>query len=888
MKDRPDLPTGTVTFLFSDIAGSTRLLRALGDRYPEVLETHQRLLRQAFATNGGTVLGTEGDSFFAVFPAAPGALRAAIQAQRALTNQPWPEGSPVRVRMGLHTGQATVSGDNYIGMDVHRAARIVAAGHGGQVLISDSTRTLVEHTLPEKVRLLDLGDHRLRDLEHPERLYQVVIEGLPSEFPPIRSAQRHLGNLPEPLTSFVGRERALQEVKGLLTHAKLVTLTGPGGTGKTSLALRAAADLQPTTDDGAFLVRLASISDPDLVMPAVAQALGATEDTGRSPTEMVIEHLKAGDVLLVLDNFEQVLPAATQVGELLDATARVRVLATSREPLALRRERQYQVPPMEVPDLARLPAPERLAEYEAVSLFVERASAVRPGFEVTKENGPAIAEICARLDGLPLAIELAAATTKLLSPQAILDRLERHLPLLSGGSRDVPARQRTLRDAIAWSYDLLDAHEPVLFSRLSVFSGGFTLEAAESVCDGELGDTFEVLASLVNKSLVRQVETSGPEPRFTMLETIREYAADRLAERGEADRLERRHAEHFLAFAEAAEAHLTGPRQATFLDKLGADHDNLRSAIERAAANGWVDEALRLAAALWRFWQVRGHLREGKERLQRVLALPDADHYPEARARALSAAGSVAYWMGDFPAAGEAYQQALDLSRQIGNPGAIAEGLYNLAYAANFLDEDERARGLMREAATIFRQVGDRAGEAKVLWSLSGMFVEDDEEAMTLAVEALRIFRGLGDRFHEGWALWTLGNRGRHLGRFDEARARLAEGLAIFRDAGDVSGMLAMVGGFTDLAVAEGDAARALRLAAAAAASRTSTETGISEWLGASEERRQLAETRADDAEAARLWAEGQAMSLQEAVAYALGGDPVGAKDTARANSRRT
>ncbi|MDQ2935402.1 MAG: adenylate/guanylate cyclase domain-containing protein, partial [Chloroflexota bacterium] len=343
MKDRSDLPTGTVTFLFSDIEGSTRLLQSLGERYPDVLETHQGLLRKAFTAHRGTVVSTEGDSFFVVFPAPPEALAAAVASQHALADHPWPEGARVRVRMGLHTGQATLGGDNYVGLDVHRAARIAAAGHGGQLLISESTRALLEHALPEKVALRDLGDHRLRDLEHPERLYQVVAEGLPSEFPPIRSAERRLGNLPTPLTSFVGREGALRELKELVTRSKLVTLTGPGGTGKTSLALRTAADLQVEMEDGAFFVRLAPISNPDLVVPTVAQALGIEENLGRSPVELVIEYLGAKNVLLVLDNFEQVLPAAERVGEMLQATARVRALVTSREPLGLQGEHQYPV-----------------------------------------------------------------------------------------------------------------------------------------------------------------------------------------------------------------------------------------------------------------------------------------------------------------------------------------------------------------------------------------------------------------------------------------------------------------------------------------------------------------------------------------------------------------
>ena len=870
MKDRSELPTGTVTFLFSDIEGSTRLLQSLGERYPGVLETHQRLLRDAFGAHGGSVVGTEGDSFFVVFPDAGEALAAAVTSQRTLEEQAWPEGARVRVRMGLHTGRGTLGGDSYVGLDVHRAARIAAAGRGGQLLISETTQALVENALPEQIALRDLGDHRLRDLERPERLYQVVIPGLPAEFPPIRSAEPRLGNLPTPLTTFVGRERALRDVKDLVSRSKLVTLTGPGGTGKTSLCLRAATDLQAEMEDGAFLVRLASISDPGLVIPTIGQALGISEQPDRQPLELVIEHLRAKNVLLVLDNFEQVMAATERVGEMLALTPRVRTLVTSREPLGLQGEHQYPVLPMETPDLGNLPSLERLARYEAVSLFVERASAVRPGFQLTIENAAAIAEICARLDGLPLAIELAAATTKILSPEALLSRLERRLPLLGGGSRDLPARQRTLRDTIAWSYDLLDEQQRTLFARLSVFEGGFTLAAAEAVCDGELGDTFEGVASLVNKSLLRQMQTTAQDPRFTMLETIREYAADQLASGGHAEAIARLHAEHFLGLAEQAEPELTGPRPARFLDTLATDHDNLRTALDRAVARGWVDVALRLGAALWRFWQMRGHLREGKERLAGLLALPGVEGHPGAFARALGAAGSVAYWMGDLPAAQEAYQRALDLSRESGDPRAVAESLYNLAFAVNLQGDNERCKNLLHETAAIFGDAGDRGGRAKALWALASMVEADEEVAMAMTLEALEIFRDLGDRFHEGWALWGAAGSARRLGRFGESRARLAEGLQIFRDAGDVSSMVVFLGGFADLAAAEGDVERVLKLGGAAAASGEATDAGLGEWVGAVEERRQLVERRATDADAARLWAEGQAMSLDEAVAYAL------------------
>jgi predicted ATPase/class 3 adenylate cyclase len=870
VKVRSELPTGTVTFLFSDIEGSTRLLQSLGERYPAVLETHQGLLREAFGAHGGTVIGTEGDSFFVVFPNAPDALAGAVASQRALQDYEWPEAARIKVRMGLHTGQGNLGGDNYVGLDVHRAARIAAAGRGGQLLVSAATRGLVEDSLPEHVTLRDLGDHGLRDLELPERLYQVVIPGLPSDFPPIRSAEPRLGNLPTPLTSFVGRERALRDVKDLVSRSKLVTLTGPGGTGKTSLALRAAADLQAEMEDGAFLVRLGSISDPDLVIPTIAHAFEIAEQAERPPLELLIEHLRAKNVLLVLDNFEHVMAATEAVGELLGQTPRVRTLVTSREALGLQGEQQYPVQPLETPDLADLPALDRLARYEAVSLFVARASAVRQGFTLTAENAAAIAEICARLDGLPLAIELAAATTKVLNPQALLARLVQRLPLLGGASRDVPARQRTLRDAIAWSYDMLPERQRELFARFSVFAGGFTLAAAEAVCADTLGDTFEGVASLVNKSLVRQVETTAEDPRFAMLGTIREFAADQLAAAGQEEALERLHAQHFLALAERAEPELTGSRSAGFLDALAADDDNLRAALDRAMARGWFEVALRLGTALWRFWQMRGHLREGSERLRRVLAMPGVEAQPAAHIAALGAAGSVAYWMGDLPAAQGAYTRAVASSREDGDPRTVAESLYNLAFPVNMQGGGAEAAALLHEAAALFGEAGDRGGRAKTLWALAGMIEEDDAASLAMSLEALGIFQELGDRFHEGWALRGVALASRRLGKIDESRVRLVEGMEIFREAGDLSAMVLFLGSFADLAAFEGDVARALRLGGAAAASRDATDAGIAEWVGSIEERKRLVEQIATDADAARLWAEGQAMSVDEAVAYAL------------------
>ncbi len=481
------LPAGTVTLLFSDIEGSTRLLQRLADRYAEVLREHHRLLRLAFGAWDGIEVDNQGDSFFVAFPAAADAVVAAVTAQRALAGHPWPDGVSVRVRMGLHTGEPINIGERYIGVDVHRAARVGAAAHGGQVLLSRTTADLVARALPVGVALRDLGPHRLKDLEHPEHLYQLVVEGLPADFPPLRTLDSRPNNLPLAPTPFVGREREVAQVVALLRHAdvRLLTLTGPGGTGKTRLGQRVAAELLDDFPDGVWFVDLAPITDPALVAATIARVLGVQEGADQPLVASLIEQLREKRLLLVLDNFEQVVGAALQVAEVLAACPGLKVLVTSRVALRLSREHEYPVPPLALPDPRRLPPLDRLSQYEAVRLFIERAQAVKPDFAVTNENAPAVAEICHRLDGLPLAIELAAARVKLLPPRALLARLGHRLQVLTGGARDLPARQQTLRGAIDWSYRLLAPEEQALFARLAVFVGGRTLEAAEAVCGGE-------------------------------------------------------------------------------------------------------------------------------------------------------------------------------------------------------------------------------------------------------------------------------------------------------------------------------------------------------------------------------------------------------------------
>ncbi|MDP8957741.1 MAG: tetratricopeptide repeat protein, partial [Actinomycetota bacterium] len=789
-----NLPTGTVTFLFTDIEGSTRLLQLLGDRYGGVLETHARLVRRAVEECEGVEVSTEGDAFFCVFPSALQAVKGAVGAQRALVGHDWLDGEAVRVRMGLHSGEGVLGGDNYFGLDVHRAARIASAGHGSQVLISQATRALVEQALPPDVRLRDLGEHRLKDLAQPEHLYQLVADGLPSEFPPIRSLQATPNNLPLQLTSFVGREREVSQASQLLSRTRLLTLTGPGGTGKSRLSLQVAAEVAERFPDGVFFVPLAPVTDPELVPSTIVDALGLPQGP-RPPKERLAEHLRDKRLLLVLDNFEQVLAAASQVSQLLGMSPDLAVLVTSRGPLQVSGEQVYPVPPLGVPDLDGLQSPDQLAHYEAVDLFAERAATVKPDFQLAPGNVRTVAEIAARLDGLPLAIELAAARVRLLTPQAILSRLENRLGLLAGGSRDLPTRQQTLRDAIAWSYDLLNEGGRRLFERMAVFTGGAGLDQAEEVCGAGLeADVLDGLALLVDQSLLRQQEAEG-EPRFLMLETIREFALERLEQRGEAEEMRRRHAQAFLALAEEAEPRLTSLEQRPWLDRLAHDHDNLRAALSWSMGHD-AETAYRLAAALWRFWQMRGHLHEARQRLEDLLALEAPG--PALRARGLEAAGGVAYWQGDTEASGNFYGQSLELYRELGDRAGVANALYNLSFAYMWALQPDQAKSLLEESLGISRDLGDRAGVAKVLWALTDLYLleEDLGEALRLASESLAIWREVDDPFGLGWALFLLAVVEVDMEDLPAARSHLEESLRLFDRAGDLSAVALHLGIF--------------------------------------------------------------------------------------------
>lgn len=684
-----------MTFLFTDVEGSTALLDELGtDAYTGALATHRRLVRAALSSHRGVEIETHGDAFFVVFGSARDAVAAAAAAQRALA------AGPIRVRMGMHTGEAILTDQGYVGMDVHRAARVAAVAHGGQVLLSRTTRDLLDRS----VAVTDLGDHRLKDLSAPERLYQLGTE----RFPPLRSLYQT--NLPIPATPFLGRERELVEIGALLARAdvRLLTLTGPGGTGKTRLALQAAAAASGSYPDGVWWVPLAPVRDAALVLETAKEALGGRAD--------LPEQIGDRSLLLLLDNFEQVAEAAGDIGSLLAACPNLDLLVTSREPLHVAGEHEYAVP--------------TLRRDEAVALFAARATAVERSFRPGKE----VAEICRRLDYLPLAVELAAARVKALSPEQILARLDRRLPLLAGGPRDAPQRQRTLRATIGWSYDLLSAEEQRLLARLSVFSGGFALGAAEEVADADL----DTLQSLVDKSLLRH-ETE----RYWMLETIREFADEELAKIGEHDSIAGRHTDFFVALAERAALAFDTREEGRWIEALTRDNDNLRAALARTAGS---PRQLQLACALWKLWLRRGQHDEGWKWLRAALA-SRGDARTSVVARGLRAASVFARVEGDFDTAEQLADESISIARSVGDRGLEMHCLYSLAVLVQMRGEFERAADLLAQVETIGSEADDHHVVAVVRATRAYLALQtrDFERALTLATEALDSSHTIGE-----------------------------------------------------------------------------------------------------------------------------------------------
>ena len=869
-----NLPRGTVTFLFTDIESSTRLMHEMGDRYPAAQTAHHEMLRAAFQSNEGHELRTEGDSFFCVFASAIDACQAAATAQRSLAAYEWENGQALRVRMGLHTGEAPLVGNEYIGLDVHQAARVAGAAHGGQVVISDTTRGLVEGNLKPGLRLRDLGTHRLKDLAQPERLYQLVIEGLQETFPALRTLDATQNNLPMQMTSFVGRGAEVAEGKRLMQNTRLLTLTGPGGIGKTRLSLQIAADSAQQFGAGVYFVPLSAVRDPELIASAVAQVLGVPVSGSRTPIESVVEHLHDKTILLVLDNFEQLLPAgAPAATQLLQAGPGVKLLVSSRSVLHIYGEQEFAVEPLGLPDRKAHPGLDALRQYEAVKLFIERAVAVKPDFTATNENAPAIAGICERVDGLPLAIELAAARVKLFSPQALLTRLETSLSALGSGARDLPGRQQTLRGAIDWSYEMLDVNQKRLLGRFSVFARGASVEQAELVCgpaDEVGGDVLSGLDDLADHSLLRR-QPDYAEPRLLMLQTIREYAGERLEQSGESKEIRNRHADAYCALASAAAPNLFGEDQKKWLDRLELDDDNMRAALDWCVEQHDAERAHGLAASLWRFWQMRGHLHEGRARLTAILAMPESGGHPDSRARALEAAGGIVYWQGDMPAAQAFYDECLALRRAGDDRRELANAYYNASFpSAVNVSDLPKSEALLEQALPIYRELADEAGISGCQWAIGNLlyFRKSYDHAIGALDEAIELFRKSGNRFGLGWALHTRSLCALRTGDVARARDYVREALGLFSEAGDISGIALLLDDAGEAVIATGNRPVGIQLASAAATHQATSGAGLGSVLNLEEGRSRHEYVSGEDDE--RAWEAGQAMTLDQAVTLAL------------------
>jgi predicted ATPase/class 3 adenylate cyclase len=846
MSTPPPLPAGTVTFLFTDIQGSTPLWEREPEKMAAALQIHNAALRQAIEANGGVVYKTVGDAFQAAFPTAPQALKAAIEGQRALLSAPWNELGPLAVRMGLHTGEAALDpgGDEYaVSHTKNRIGRIHSVASGGQILLSQETADLVARKLPEGVSLKDLGEHRLKGMQWLEHLYQACAPGLPSSFPPLATAITHPDhNLPLQMTSFIGREKEMAVVKSLLHSARLVTLTGPGGTGKTRLALETAAGMLAQYADGVWLVELAPLSDPALVPNLTARALGLREQSAAQMIALLQEYLEHKQLLLILDNCEHVIEACARLaGILLQSCPKLSILTSSREALGIAGEMPFRVPPLSFPEAGALPADEILAHSEAVRLFVERAATASSGFNLTPANAPAILQVCQRLDGIPLAIELAAARTRMLQVAEIAQRLDDRFRLLTGGSRAALPRHQTLRASIDWSYGLLSEPERSLLQRLSVFAGGWVLEAAEAVGCGDGLQAYEVLALLgllVDKSLAQITGSFADLSRFRMLETIRQYAHEKLVESGQAGAVRQRHLQYYLELAERLEGGIRGPDQVRIQERLETELDNLRLALawslEGRGRQDWNPElGLRLASSLVSFWSCHGRQDEAIQWLDQLLAgeeeerggMPISPERAPIRARALQVESYLAWHIYDQAKAARLAIQSRTLYESLGADGRIGyaracfvydepqsdcteeqklleavailreagdrfwagELLVHLGFMASLRSEYEKAKAYWEEWLASCKETGDLDGIAGGAYCLGGIAFQQGNLKRSRAMyeEALDIFTAIHNETYQGYTHVWIGEYDAMEGNYAQAAAHAREGLAIGRRQAD-------------------------------------------------------------------------------------------------------
>jgi len=779
-----NLPSGTVTFLFTDIEGSTKLAQSLGDRWETLRARHHEILKAAIESNNGYVFLIIGDAFCASFHNAGDALQASIQSQTGLHNEKWGD-KPVKVRMGVHTGKAEVqeNGQYYGYLALSQVQRVMSVAHGGQTLISNACAELVRNELPEGISLLDMNEHRLKGLLNPERLWQVIIPNLPREFPPLASLNDIPNNLPTQLTSFIGRGKETKEIKQELSSHRLVTLTGSGGTGKSRLSTQVAADLLDSFPDGVWFVELAPLSDPDRIPQTIQNTMGLTEQTGINILQALQEYLKEKKVLLVLDNCEHLIEACANVAnELLSHSTNLKILASSREALRVQGEVSWRVPSLSLPDTIHPPESEELRGYESVQLFIERASLVNPNFEVNKTNAPAIVQVCSRLGGIPLAIELAAARIKVLSVEQVTERLDDRFRLLTGGSRTALPRQQTLRALIDWSYNLLNEKEKLLFRRLAVFVGGWGLEAAETVCSDEQIDSYDILdlmSSLVDKSLLHTEEHVG-EVRYRRLETIRQYAREKFFDMDEVETLCDRHLDYYLRFAEKAEVEIVNTDQVAWLKRLHNEFDNLRAALEWSQERR-VNDGLRLGSAIWRFCLRYGYTNELVEKLDQLLLRPAGIERTAIRAKTLYALSILSHWQGNSVRVHTLAEECYAIYHELGDRKGEAAGLYALGIVTK--KSNQQALGFHLQSLALYRSMNDKTDICDVLIVISTVS-SDATQRQAWLEEALELARERGDAITMAGALDNLGVLATDLGNFSQARSWLEESLALQRPLG--------------------------------------------------------------------------------------------------------
>jgi predicted ATPase/class 3 adenylate cyclase len=791
------LATQTLTFLFTDIEGSTAMLLRLGDAYAQVLADHHRLVRSALAAHGGNEIDTQGDAFFAVFSSPAACVAGAIDMQRAFVSYPWPAGETVRVRMGIHSGEASETAVGLVGLDVHRAARIASAAHGGQIVLSATTAALLRVSLPADASLRDLGLHRLKDLGRPERIFQLEADSLPAAFPPLRSLDnpKLRNNLPAQVSSFIGREAELAEVRSLITGCRLVTLTGPGGAGKTRLGLQAAAELLDGSGDGVWFADLAPLQDTDLVAVTVANVLGIPEDPGRPITDTLVDAVGQRSLLVLLDNCEHVIDACAKVADvLLRNCPNIVLLATSREPLGIEGERIYRVPSMNTP--AEGDEVDAIRNSEAVRLFTDRAAQHGVSLPWDEPTASVIGRICRRLDGIPLAIELGAARLRVMPVIELDARLDQRFSILVGGSRAALPRQQTLLAMVDWSWELLNTAERQVLARLSVFAGGFDLGAAEAVTAGGEVPSAEVLGhlgALIDKNLVQFDDTGEGPVRYRLLETVRQYAARQLdRQHPAAEDARRAHRDTYLALAEAAAPELVAPGQVTWMDRLDLELDNLRAAIAYTLKHTDPAPGVRLAAALRVFWKARGHAAEGAEALRTLLDVPAAQEAAVLRARGLATAAYLLEQTGGYTIAEGYCDEALSIAQAAGDDHLVADLMDVRGYILLRRGRPGAAMPLIELGLGLARQIGEAHLTARLLAARAfALDLEGDRAgAARDAAESLQLYRQVGDQRQVGTMLGNLGYVELSIGDIDIARGHLLESLDMARELNDHYGVV--------------------------------------------------------------------------------------------------